>query len=102
MKKVFVVNNAGFDLSDAKNYGTLVIMSEDTIDKYDVRTMYRQMRQFLKNSEPEDFILQSGPSVMCMVASAIFSSMHDRLNLLLWLEDQPQSRYLVRTLVFTD
>ena len=101
MCKVYVVNHSGHDISDAERYGKLVIMSHGVLNKFKVTRMYREMSETMKDSKETDYVLQSGPSVMCMVAAAAFAAKHQCLNLLIWREDAKKSRYIVRRLSFT-
>ena len=88
MDKVFIVNNSGHDYSDAKRFGELIIMSEGVIDKFNVTSMLRTFKKHLNTSTKNDFILQSGPSIMNAVACAEFATNHSCLNLLIWRYEQ--------------
>lgn len=99
MAKVFIVNDTGHDYSDAERFGELVVLSEGTVNKYSLTSMRRLLGPALADSDPEDYILHSGPSVMSSVASAIFAAKHGRLNLLLYHAER-KGRYVARTVVF--
>ena len=86
--RVYIVNNSGHDFSDAERFGELVIMSEGIIDKFNVTSMLRIFQMYLKTSTKEDFILQSGPSIMNAVACAAFAARHQCINLLIWRYEQ--------------
>ena len=103
MKKVLIVNDSGHDYSAAERFGELVILSTGNIAKFDVTRMHRTFAPELDQSSPDDFILQSGPSVMNCVACAYFAALHNRLNLLLFrLEGNGSNRYVVRKLILPE
>lgn len=96
MTKVYVVSGSAHDFSSAKKYGELVFLSKGPINRYGVNNIHRQFESILKHSNPEDYILICGLSIMNAVASAIFARKHGRLNLLLF----KQGNYVERNLVF--
>ena len=99
--KVFVVNDSGHDLANAKEFGDIVVISSNSISKTHIHEMNRLIMPYIDNSSPRDYILQSGPAVMNMVISAAFAAKHKRLNLLLWVSDmQGNERYICRRLSF--
>lgn len=82
--KVYVVNRGGHDYSDAERFGELVFLSEGTMHRHAIGTMYREFSQILDNSSPDDYILASGLTQMTAVATAIFAYKHGRVNFLLY------------------
>lgn len=95
MPTVFVTNDSGHDYHDAERFGELVVMSEGLIDKFNVTSMLRTFRKFLRTSTADDFILVSGPGVMNAVACAAFAAQHGCLNILLWrFEKTGEDRYV--------
>ena len=99
MRRVWVVNDGGHCYEPAKSYGELIFMSHSTIDKFQVSKMTRGFFDFLKDSEPNDYLLVSGPTIANICAAAVFVSIHRRVNLLLWRgSDVDEGKYLVRTI----
>jgi hypothetical protein len=88
LSKVFIPNDSGHDFSDAEPFGELVVMSKGMIDKFQVTQMLRVFNSHLKNSKPDDWILQAGPTVMCSIACAAFTALHGQLNLLIHRYEQ--------------
>lgn len=84
MSKVYVINKGCHDLSDAEGFGELVYLSEGSMNKFNTSGMYRTFIETLEESEPNDYILVSGLTVMCVVACSIFATLHGRVNLLLY------------------
>jgi len=86
MKKpnVYVVSRSCHDFSMAEKFGHLIFLSSGPINLTSTSKMYRKFYQILKNSEPTDYILPSGLSIMGMIACSIFSVLHGRLNLLIY------------------
>ena len=99
MSVVWVPNKgSGHDLSPAVKFGELRYLSEGPISKYAVGKMFRQFAMQLRESRAEDFILQTGLTMMNVIAVACFVEMHHRVNLLVFKNDY----YLKRTIVLSD
>ena len=98
---VFIINDSGHDFAPAEEYGTLVRMSEGTVEKFNLTEMLRMFQPFIDSSGPEDYLVQSGPAVMSAIACAAYSAKHGRLNLLLWKADRRSGdHYVLRKLIF--
>ena len=99
--KVFIVNKGGHNHTDAERFGELVFLTEGNINRYSVNSMYRRFSTFLKNSDPDDYILITGLSVMSSVACSIFSHLHGKLNLLLYktTRGKKEGYYVERTIM---
>lgn len=86
-KTVFVINRSSHDYSGAERFGKIVFMTEGSINRFATSKMYRVFKPFIDASLPHDYLLTSGLSVMCSVASAMFAAKHKRLNLLIYKPD---------------
>lgn len=96
MATVYVVNKGGHDFSSAKNYGNLVFLTEGHYSPFAVDKMYREMARKLKDSNPDDFILCTGLTIMNSIACSCFAMRHGgKLNMLLFRN----GRYIQRTLM---
>ena len=100
MSKVFIVSDSGHDFSDAKRFGELVVMSQGRVNKYQITGMRRLFAPFIDASSPNDYIVQSGPSIMNAVACAMFAARHKCLNLLLFYGTATDYSYLQRRIRF--
>lgn len=98
MPNVYIVNNSGHDFSQAERHGKVVVLSMGLIDPFKVTKMYRQFSSILSISEADDYILMSGPTTMNIIACAIFSALHGRINLLIWRH----GHYTKRTIVLKE
>jgi len=98
MPTIFIVNNSGHDFSQAERQGRVVVLSTGLIDPFKVTKMYRQFSSMLSTSRAEDYILMSGPTTMNIIACAIFSALHGRINLLIWRH----GHYTKRTIVLRE
>ena len=99
---VYIVNKGSHDHSDAERFGTLVYLSEGSINRYSTNSMFREFYPILKKSGPEDYILPTGLTIMSNIACAIFACLHDRLNLLIYKASRSggPGRYVQRSMVF--
>ena len=85
MPNVYIINKgAGHNFEPAKEFGTLIYLSEGWIDRLETGTMHRAFTKLLDSSLETDFIVLTSLSVMCSMACAIFAAKHHRLNLLLY------------------
>jgi hypothetical protein len=82
--RVYLVNKGCHDYSQAERFGELVALSDYSMDRFDLSKIWRKYEPILRESEPGDYILPSGLTVMTVVACSIFVSIHGRLNLLLF------------------
>jgi len=96
MKKVFVINDSGHDMSDAQRYGELVVLTAGEIKKYHLTWLYRKFIERFEGCSQDDYILISGPVVANCVACSIFAVKHKRLNLLLFTGE----KYILKNLLF--
>lgn len=82
-KRVYIMNNGGHDYSKAKEFGEIVFVSNELIDREDTAQMYRVIADAMHDSTADDYILISSLSSMCSVACGFFSAMHGELHLLI-------------------
>jgi len=94
--KVYVINRSGHDYSYAEKFGQLVYLSKGSMDKYKVSKIARLFAERLADSQPNDYILVTGLTVMSMIAAAMFAHKHGRLNLLI---HRPDNTYVAREIV---
>ena len=83
MPKVYILNRAAHDFSDAERFGELVYCTEGSLDKTDLQQMYRELSYALRDSEACDYILLTSLTSLCSIACAIFATTHGGLNLLI-------------------
>jgi hypothetical protein len=81
---IYVTNRAAHDFTSARDFGDLVFLTEGLVDKFKTNKLYRLMKPIIESSEPEDFILVSGLTILSCIACAMFAVKHERLNLLIY------------------
>ena len=84
MPKVFVVNRGCHNYENALRFGDIEYLSEGSVNPYTTGVIYRNFWPKLKDSNPEDYILITGLSVMSSIACGIFARLHGKLNLLIY------------------
>lgn len=100
-KRVFIVNRSSHDFSAAEKFGELVFMSEGNVPRLATSKMCRLFEPFLKDSDPDDYILQTSLTTMVVQAGAMFAAKHGRLNLLIYIpESNVAGHYISRVSVF--
>lgn len=95
MTKVYVVNKGGHDYSAAEKYGELIFCTEGPLSKYDVGQMYRELREAMALSSPDDYILLTSLTTLCSVAAALFAAKHGRVNFLIFRDDTYVERKII-------
>lgn len=95
MPTVYVVNKSAHDFSAAEAFGELRFLSVGSKDRYAVNSMHRDFQECLKDSQPNDYILLCGLTVMNCIACSIFAALHGKLNLLIFRKGS----YLERNLI---
>jgi hypothetical protein len=82
--RVFVPNKAFHDYSDAKRFGTLVYLSEGKQNAGKIHHQYRMVSEILKDAEPGDYLLLSGPASLNAIAASILAHRFGRINYLVF------------------
>ena len=96
MPRVYLLNRAGHDYSDAERFGELVTCTSGPLDKMDLQQMYRELSHAMQDSESCDFILLTSLTSLCCCACGLFAAKHGGLNLLI----HTQSGYIARSVYF--
>ena len=94
MPKVFIVNNMEHDYSKAKHYGTLVDATKGRVPIFRTNSVRNMLEECLKDFTEDDYLLLSGPSILCVIASTILFNRHDTVKFLVF--DAKQQDYVVR------
>lgn len=84
MSKVYVVNKSCHDFTSAEDFGDVVFMTEGALDRFNTSKMFRAFKPFIERSDPSDYILLTGMTVMNSIACAMFAKKHGKLNLLIY------------------
>ena len=97
---VFVTNDFGYDLSDAKRFirgdGEIIAITEGRVSIKDLKKLANKMMYSLNEMQETDFLLVSGNSVVASLASSIVFNKYKRLNLLVF--DAREHRYDAQTI----
>lgn len=99
--KVYIVNKGTHDFSDAKKFGELVFLTEGNFHILATSKMAREINDGLKYSSSNDYILPCSLTVMSSITCAIFASLHNKLNLLIYTVKKGKGIYKARTLKFS-
>jgi hypothetical protein len=97
--KVFIPNRSIHDFSAAEVYGEIVFLSEGNIRKYATNILYREFYEILKTSDPTDYILISGLTVLNVIATLIMQRLHGRVNLLLFKPGRGGKKHYVERVI---
>ena len=96
MDKVYVVNHGSLNYENAKQYGTLVHVTEDKFPIFKITYLTETLKDRLKDFKEDDYLLLSGPAWLNIVASSILMTKYDSIKFLIF--DAKQQEYVVRHL----
>lgn len=94
MRRVFVVNSGIHDMSAAEQYGQLEPLTEGYIDPARLDRIVAEIRNKLRTSSAEDYILLSGPGIIQVAAAAYMLLRHGIVNTIRWI----QGKYVTKTI----
>lgn len=110
MSKVFIINNMTHDYTSAEKYGELVNVTEGKMPIFKTDTMRKILQDKLVDFTSEDYLLISGPTLMCIMAYQVALDILESRRVLLgegdceWLHlktlvfDAKEQGYIVRHL----
>jgi len=84
MKKVFIVNDSGHDFSQAQEFGELKTLTKGSVAVFSTDRTTSFIKEELKRSSSDDYILLSGNSVLSIIAFNIMLDLHKKVNLLIY------------------
>lgn len=93
---VYVTNWQNQDLTHAKTFGALKIISKGRIESFKMDILCATALDALKDSRPDDWLITTGHMVLGIIAAVEFIRRHNRLNLLIW--HAVHHRYIPRIL----
>lgn len=96
MKTVYIVNlTTGYHYNKAKVFGELVYITKGhiDIDNTDVKALYRSM---IESASPDDYLVLSGGTLLCVIVTDLWKSIHGRCNILKWdFQNQTYTPYVL-------
>jgi NAD(P)H-flavin reductase len=101
MPKVFVINNATHDYNKAEKFGELINVTEGKMPIFKTDVMKEIFVDSLKSFTDNDYLLISGPAIMCIMAYQVVYEMMRSLNkatIKLLVFDAKEQEYIVRHL----
>lgn len=85
MPKIFAVNLSDKDYSSAKKYADEIIYcTKGVLDFRNLHAYRDKLESYISDSTPADFLLFSGPQIVCSIAFHIWMEEHGVCNVLLW------------------
>lgn len=95
MAKVFIVNDMHHNFEPAKKHGELVYVTEGKVPIFKTDTARHMLEEGLTGYDIErDFLLLSGPSILCILAASIVASKESKIKILVF--DAKSQDYVVR------
>lgn len=84
--RVFVVNHIGKDMSDAMRFGTLIPITEGSINVFNTERVKYDIEETLKKhyfNFKDDYILLSGSTVLNFIIGMV-TAQYGKINILIW------------------
>lgn len=102
-RKVFIPNKGGHNYEPAAEFGTLVYVTEGTLNRFSTTNMYRAFIEAMEDSSPDDYYIPTSLNVISCIGAAVFARKHGRLNLLLYRQGEYVARELnIDSLILED
>ena len=97
MSNVYILSDTGHDLSDAKKFGEIIIVSEEKYPIFNPSEVIQTIRRGLLDFNEHDYLIVSGASlVLGLALSHLFLSGAEKINVLIF--DAKRREYVPRTL----
>lgn len=91
---VYILNNMTHDYSKAEKFGELVNVTEGKVPIFRTETMLNILNEALKDFTQDDFLLISGPAIVCMMAYHMLKSRLKSIRVLVF--DAKEQDYIIR------
>lgn len=96
MAKVYIANNTNHDYSKAEQYGQLVDVTNGKAPIFKTSLMRTILEEELADFTEDDYLLVSGPAILCIMASTVLFNKFETVKFLVF--DAKQQDYVVRHL----
>lgn len=94
MPVVYITNFSAHDYSAASRYGSIKPVSVGIVNLLNPDRLITQAIEETKGSSEEDYLLFSGPPVMCALCLIVWLSKHESCNILIF--DAKEREYVAR------
>lgn len=93
-RTVFITNYSAHDYSDATKYGELKPITTGSLNLMNVDRLITAAVEQTDESTPEDYLLISGPPLMCALAQAVWMQRHGKCKILIY--DAKEREYVMK------
>lgn len=99
MPKVFIVNDMNHNFEKAKKHGELVYVTTGKVPIFKTDVTKNMVTEGLKGfNNEEDFLLLSGPPLLCIMATGVVMQNNNMYKVLVF--DAKEQDYVVRHISF--
>lgn len=77
MSRVFIINDLNHNFNSAARFGTLINVTEGRVPFFKTDVMYNILREGLAGFTEDDYLLVSGPQIVCMMTVLVILDMHN-------------------------
>ena len=101
MSRVWIANYAGHEYLPAAQYGSLKYITKGYISFSSLDRLKFHIATQISESQPNDFLLLSGTTIISVIAALIWFAMHGKIRLLNWDKKALDGRGDYREMVIT-
>lgn len=83
-RKVYVSNFSNYEFHGAAKYGTIHYLTAGTVNLARPAALIKKILPKIKQSDPEDYLVLSGASVLCAIVFNTWMQYHGKVNLLVY------------------
>ena len=99
MAMVYVINDMNHNFSRASKYGTIVYATEGKVPIFKIDLVHNLLKQGLNGFKETDYLLVSGPPILCMIATLIITTRNPGMEVIKTLIfDAKKQEYVIRHL----
>jgi len=84
LQSVWIVNYAGHEYLPAIRYGRFRYVTKGYVSFQSLDRVKFQIANELMDSKPEDYLLLSGTTTICVIAAIVWYQMHKKIKILNW------------------
>lgn len=81
---VWIVNYAGHEYLPAIRYGKFKYVTKGYVSFQSLDRVKFQIAEALIDSKPDDYLLLSGTTTICVIAAIVWYQMHKKIKILNW------------------
>lgn len=100
-QKVWIANSSGHTYTAAEKFGELKIITNGHIDFTQLERVKIIVASTVIESDPEDYLLLSGATIVCVLCALLWIAHHGKIKLLNWDRHNEDGDGFYREMIIT-